>query len=146
MAVIDPFPGNCCGHYGHLHRFSETLVSGGNRSKSASFGFTEPYLMGRPVSLGFQLFASKNQFLGDGYIGDSTTADPSTLFTQQTFGGSINLSGQLSMFTRKFEKFSRFTRVGLSYSLTSSRISDPKVNHDDNLDDRKSTRLNSSHL
>src|SRR6266540_3178119 len=121
----------------NLLGYGESLsvaVSGGNRSKSASFGFTEPYLMGRPVSLGFQLFASKNQFLGDGYIGDSTTADPSTLFTQQTFGGSINLSGQLYMFTRKFEKFSRFTRVGLSYSLTSSRISDPKVNRDDNLD------------
>src|SRR5215468_6499222 len=25
MAIIDPFPGNCSGHYGHLHGFSETL-------------------------------------------------------------------------------------------------------------------------
>jgi hypothetical protein len=25
MAIIDPFSGNCSGHYGHLHGFSETL-------------------------------------------------------------------------------------------------------------------------
>src|SRR5262245_10985778 len=25
MAIIDPFSGNCPGHYGHLHRFPETL-------------------------------------------------------------------------------------------------------------------------
>jgi hypothetical protein len=26
MAIIDPFSGNCSGHYGHLHGFSETLI------------------------------------------------------------------------------------------------------------------------
>jgi len=25
IAIIDPFPGNCSGHYGHLHIFYETL-------------------------------------------------------------------------------------------------------------------------
>jgi hypothetical protein len=25
MAMIDPFPGNCPGHYGHLQNFYETL-------------------------------------------------------------------------------------------------------------------------
>jgi hypothetical protein len=27
IAIIDPFPGNCSGHYGHLHRFPETLTN-----------------------------------------------------------------------------------------------------------------------
>src|SRR5215813_13518723 len=27
MAIIDPFPGNCSGHYGHLQGISETLIT-----------------------------------------------------------------------------------------------------------------------
>src|SRR5262245_59058970 len=133
----------------NLLGYGESLsvaLSGGNRSKSVSFGFTEPYLMGKPVSLGFTLFASKYQFLGDSFDFASaqralqasffgiSDVDAATLFTQQTVGGSISLSGQLSLFTRKFERFSRFTRLGLSYSLTSSRITDPDVNRDNNLE------------
>ena len=133
----------------NLLGYGESLsvaLSGGNRSKSVSFGFTEPYLMGKPVSLGFTLFASKYQFLGDSFDFQSAQRainasffgtsgiDADTLFTQQTVGGSVSLSGQLSLFTRKFERFSRFTRLGLSYSLTSSRITDPEVNRDNNLD------------
>src|SRR6266540_1332853 len=130
----------------NLLGYGESLsigLSGGNRSKSVSFGFTEPYLMGRPVSLGFQLFASKNQFLGDSFdpqlaaqasfLGLSSEG-AETLFTQHTVGGSVSLSGQLSLFTRKFEKISRFTRLGLSYSLTGSAVKDPDVNTDNNPD------------
>src|SRR5262245_59442860 len=46
----------------NLLGYGESLsfaVSGGNRSQSFQFGFTEPYLMGKPISLGFQVFASK---------------------------------------------------------------------------------------
>jgi outer membrane protein insertion porin family len=133
----------------NLLGYGESLsvaLSGGNRSKSVSFGFTEPYLMGKPVSLGFTLFASKYQFLGDSFDFASaqralqasffgiSDVDASTLFTQQTVGGSVSVSGQLSLFTRKFERFSRFTRLGMTYSLTSSRITDPEVNRDNRLD------------
>ncbi len=126
----------------NLLGYGESLsfaVSGGNRSKSASFGFTEPYLFGRPVSLGFQIFGSKYQFVGDSFdfqralqasFFGLSSVDADTLFTQQTVGGSVSLSGQLSLFTRKFERFSRFTRLGLSYSLTASRITDPARNTD----------------
>src|SRR5215468_1796501 len=130
----------------NLLGYGESLsvgLSGGNRSKSVSFGFTEPYLMGRPVSLGFTLFASKYQFLGDSFdpelaaqasILGLSSVGAETLFTQHTVGGSVSLSGQLSLFTRKFEKISRFTRLGLSYSLTGSAVKDPDVNSDDNRD------------
>jgi outer membrane protein insertion porin family len=126
----------------NLLGYGESLsvaVSGGNRSKSVSFGFTEPYLVGRPVSLGFTLFASKYQFVGDSY--DFNTAlqaslfglpsvSPDTLFTQQTVGGSVSLSGQLGLFTKKLPSISQWTRLGLSYSLTSSRVTDPARNTD----------------
>jgi outer membrane protein insertion porin family len=130
----------------NLLGYGESLsvaLSGGNRSKSVSFGFTEPYLMGKPVSLGFTLFASKYQFLGDSFdpqlaaqasILGLSSVGAETLFTQHTVGGSVSLSGQLSLFTRKFEKISRFTRLGLSYSLTGSAIKDPDVNDDKNPD------------
>src|SRR5262249_48286262 len=84
-------------------------------------------------------FASKYQFVGDSYdfntalrasILGLSSVNADTLFTQQTVGGSVTLSGQLSLFTRKFEKISRFTRLQMSYSLTSSRITDPKRNTD----------------
>src|SRR5262245_15121792 len=130
----------------NLLGYGESLsigISGGNRSKSVQFGFTEPYLTGRPVSLGFQLFASKYQFVGDNF--DFTQAaqasifgvsgfNADTLFTQHTVGGSVSLSGQLSLFTRKFRNISQLTRLGLTYSLTGSTVKDPAVNRDNNRD------------
>src|SRR5262249_39382473 len=130
----------------NLFGYGESLscaISGGNRSKSASFGSTEPYLFCLPISLACQLFSSIDQFVGANFdfnralqasLFSSSELNADTLFTQQTVWGSVSLSGQLSLFTRKFEKFSRFTRLGLSCSLTSSRIFDPAVNTDTNPD------------
>jgi outer membrane protein insertion porin family len=130
----------------NLLGYGESLsvgVSGGNRSKSVSFGFTEPYLMGKPITLGFNLFASQYQFVGGGFDLESQQAqlignyygtdvfDADKLFTQKTVGGSINIGGPLQLFTRKFEKFSRFTRLQMSYSLTGSTVRDPEVNYND---------------
>jgi outer membrane protein insertion porin family len=124
----------------NLLGYGESLsvaVSGGNRSKSVSFGFTEPYLMGRPVSLGFSLFASKYQFVGDSFDFQQqlqasffglSGIDADTLFSQQTVGGSLSLSGSMSLFTRKLPSITQWTRLGLSYSLTSSRVTDPARN------------------
>src|SRR5215831_5418422 len=129
----------------NLLGYGESLsvgVSGGNRSKSLSFGFTEPYLMGKPISLGFQVFGSQFQYVGSGldlatqeaqllsqYYG-SGIFDSNTLFTQKTAGGTITLSGPLQMFTKKFGQLGRFTRLQMSYSLTGTTIQDPKVNRD----------------
>jgi outer membrane protein insertion porin family len=117
-------------------------VSGGNRSKSVSFGFTEPYLMGKPISLGFQIFGSQYQFVGNGFdystqeqqlisqFYGTSIFDADTLFTQKTVGGSVSLSGPLQLFTKKFERFSRFTRLQMSYSLTGTTVRDPDINTD----------------
>lgn len=129
----------------NLMGYGESLtfaLSGGNRSQSFMFGFTEPYLLGKPVSLGFQLFASKYQFIGQGFnFGNATdilqasffglsSIDADTLFTQRTVGGTVSLSGPLALFTRRFRNFAQFTRLGLSYSLTGNSIQDPAVNRD----------------
>src|SRR5262252_2914734 len=50
----------------NLLGYGESLsvaLSGGNRSKSLSFGFTEPYLMGKPISLDSQVFGSQYQYV-----------------------------------------------------------------------------------
>ncbi|MGH9799400.1 MAG: BamA/OMP85 family outer membrane protein, partial [Blastocatellia bacterium] len=129
----------------NLLGYGESLsisVSGGNRQLSAQFGFTEPYLFGKPIQLGFQLFASKYAYVGQGfnfaqanqilqasYFGLSSI-DANTLFTQRSAGGSVSVSGPMAIFTRKFPQFARSTRLGLSYSLSTSSIEDPAVNTD----------------
>ncbi|HKX29506.1 MAG TPA: outer membrane protein assembly factor BamA [Blastocatellia bacterium] len=126
----------------NLFGFGQTLslgLSGGNRQLSASVGFTEPYFLGKPISAGFELFAQSQKYFGNNYntfsnfysTSNLSQVDLDELFTQKTAGGSVSLSAPLYLFTRRFREFGRFARVGLSYSLTTSRIEDPEVNTDD---------------
>lgn len=109
-------------------------VSTGNLQKVVSFGFTEPYLKGKPISLGFNVFYQDYQFLGQGF-GALTTQDilgsfsGSSLFTQQTKGASVTASAPLSYFAKRF-RMGRFIRLGLSYSFSTTNILDPAVNRD----------------
>lgn len=129
----------------NLLGYGESLsvsLSGGNRQVAAQFGFTEPYLFGKPIQLGFQLFASKYQYIGQGFnfaqanqilqasFFGLSSIDADTLFTQRSAGGTVSISGPMALFTRKFPQFARSTRLGLSYSLSTSSIEDPKVNTD----------------
>lgn len=130
----------------NLLGYGESLsvgFSGGNRQLSVNFGFNEPYFLGKPISLGFQLFASRFQFIGSGFNFNNanqqllqasffglSSIDSATLFTQRTTGGSISTSAPLQLFTRKFPRFTRLARVGLSYSLSTNGIEDPAVNRD----------------
>ncbi len=112
--------------------------SGGNRQMYGAVGFTEPYLFGKPLSLGINLFAQRQQYFGNSYNTfsnffsslDLSKINLDSLFTQESVGGSVELSAPLSVVTRRLRKYSGFTRVGLSYSLAASRIQDPKVNRD----------------
>src|ERR1044072_1234697 len=88
----------------NLLGYGESLaiaVSGGNYQKVASFSFTEPYLRGKPISLGFSIFYQDYQFIGQGF-GAITTQDifggfsGESLFTQRTKGASVSLSAPLS--------------------------------------------------
>ena len=129
----------------NLLGYGESLsvsVSGGNRQLFAQFAFTEPYLFGKPIQLGFQLFASKYAYVGQGFnfaqanqalqasFFGLSSIDADTLFTQRSAGGSVSVSSPMAVFTNKFREFARASRLGLSYSLSTSSIEDPKVNTD----------------
>jgi outer membrane protein insertion porin family len=99
----------------------------GDLSRNLSFGFTEPYLRDKPISLGAQVFASKYDFNPSksqsptgAAAGNLTTAQQSLLtnYNQSTTGLTLSASEPLRhLFSR-----SGVTRVGLSYSLSRSSV------------------------
>jgi outer membrane protein insertion porin family len=125
--------------YGESLEFN---IAAGNRQKSFLFGINEPYFLGRPISVGLQLFLQEYQFIGQGFnniasnqilqasLFGLSSINADTLFTQRTAGGTISSTAPLALFTNKYQRFSRFTRLGLSYSLTATSLQDPQVNRD----------------
>jgi outer membrane protein insertion porin family len=114
----------------------------GNRQLNLQFTYQEPYFRDRPISVGFSLFASRYKFFGEGtfltqnpdIIGDllnpqgQVLTDDTNLFTQATYGGSIFATAPLSELFFKKRRFTQFSRVGLTYQLSSTTITDPPVN------------------
>ncbi len=128
---IDYATNNLLG-YGESLSFA---VAAGNRQKILSFGFTEPYVKGRPISLGFQVFYQDYQFFGQGFGATTqrnffSTFSGESLFTQKTTGGSVSATAPLSYFARRF-RMGRFVRLGISYTFRTTDIVDPQVNRDD---------------
>ncbi len=128
-------------------------VAAGTGQSSVSVGITEPWFLGKPISLGVNLFAQRQRYfrVGTGFANTFSTADYLTLtqggqgsilgglqdqdqdqlFTQNLVGASLDFSAPLSILTRRFKEYGQFTRVGLSYSAIVSNNQDPKVNRDD---------------
>jgi len=99
----------------------------GDLSRNLSFGFTEPYLRNKPISLGVQVFDSKFDYnpaksyaITNGQSANLTNAQQSLLtnYNQSTTGLTISTSTAL----RKLFRMSGVARVGLSYSLSRSGI------------------------
>jgi outer membrane protein insertion porin family len=117
-------------------------LGAGNRQQSLQFTYQEPYFRNRPISVGFSIFASRYKFFGEGTaltqnpdiindlfnpVGQLFT-DEANLFTQQTIGGTVFATAPLSeLFFRK-RRFTQFSRVGLTYQISATSISDPPVN------------------
>ena len=93
----------------------------GSLSRNLTFGFTEPYLRNKPVSLGFQVFAQKYDY------------NPAKSY--QTSGAGVNLSNAQQSLLTNYNQSSTgltvsvgypirrsFKRLGLSYALTRSNI------------------------
>ncbi len=129
----------------NLLGFGETLevsLNGGNRQQLINVGFTEPYFLGKNISMSVNLFLSKYQFVGQGFYFNNAALqqsslfgtaglDADTLFAQSTAGGTLNFSAPFFVFgAKRFPKLSRFARVGLSYTLSTNKTEDPKVNTD----------------
>jgi len=98
----------------------------GDLSRNLSFGFTEPYLRNKPVSLGIQVFDSKldynpaKSYAISGQSQNLTNAEQSLLtnYNQSTEGLNISTSTAL----RKLFRRSGVARVGLTYGLSRSGI------------------------
>ncbi len=131
----------------NLLGYGETLdlsFQGGNRQSQVSIGFTEPYFLGKSISMSASVFASKYQYLGGGFFNQSSlllaqqsqlfglsSLNADTLFTQQTVGGTVNFSAPFAAFNlKKYPKLARFARMGLSYTLSTNKTIDPKINRD----------------
>jgi len=116
-------------------------LAAGNRQRSFTFSFTEPYIRNRPITAGFTVFAYSQQFFGEGtFLSQNTEAqigalgplgvqntNEENLFTRKSLGASIFASAPLSELYRK-RPFTQFSRVGLSYQLAQSSVTDPPVN------------------
>ncbi|MEO8573654.1 MAG: outer membrane protein assembly factor BamA [Pyrinomonadaceae bacterium] len=114
----------------------------GNRQQSLQFTYQEPYFRNRPISAGVSLFASRYKFFGEGTFLTQNTdvltdlfnpvgqviTDDANLFTQTTFGGNIFATAPLSELFFKKRRFTQFSRVGLTYQLSATSITDPEIN------------------
>ncbi|MBX7222976.1 MAG: outer membrane protein assembly factor BamA [Blastocatellia bacterium] len=112
----------------------------GNRQRNITLSYVEPYLFGKPISLGLSFFSSRLNFVNgiaaSGQLFNNNNnnffgLNGETLFTQSTNGASISISGPMASITKLFPKVARFSRLGLSYSYSSTKVIDPAVNRDD---------------
>ena len=99
----------------------------GDLSRNLSFGFTEPYLRNKPVSLGVQVFDRKTDFnpaksyaVTSGQSENLTNAQQSLLnnYNESTTGLTVSTSEAL----RKLFRRTGVARIGLSYSLSRSGV------------------------
>ncbi len=99
----------------------------GDLSRSASIGFTEPYLRNKPISLGIQLTASKYDFNPSKSYGASNSTNLNLTNAQQSLltnynQSSTGLTVSASTALRTLFRRSGVARVGVSYSLSKSGI------------------------
>jgi len=100
----------------------------GDLSRTVTFGFTEPYLRNKPISLGFQVFTSKYDYnpakaysaAGSAQAANLTNAQSSqfTNYNTATTGLTLSLSEPLRHLFSK----TGVTRVGASYSLSRATV------------------------
>ncbi|HWW97364.1 MAG TPA: outer membrane protein assembly factor BamA [Edaphobacter sp.] len=98
----------------------------GDLSRTISFGFTEPYLRDKPISVGAQVFATKYDFNPSksqsttGATGNLSAAQQSLLtnYNQSTTGLTLSASEPL----RHLWARTGVTRIGVSYSLSRSSV------------------------
>src|SRR5690606_18766177 len=118
----------------------------GNRQQNISISYQAPYFPNRPIAVGAPLFLSRYRLFGDGTF-LAQNADPiadllynpyatvathsSNLFTQSTYGVNVFASAPLSELFFKKRRFTTFSRIGLTYQLSSTSIQDPEINQSD---------------
>jgi outer membrane protein insertion porin family len=98
----------------------------GDLSRTISFGFTEPYLRDKPISVGAQVFATKYDFNPSksqsttGATGNLSTAQQSLLTNYNTSTTGLTLTASEPL--RHLFAKTGVTRVGLAFSLSRSSV------------------------
>ncbi len=99
----------------------------GDLSRNLAFGFTEPYLRNKPVSLGLQIYSSKFDYnpaksyaIANGQSSNLTNAQSSLLTQYNQSQTGLTLSSATAL--RKLFRRSGVARVGISYGLSRSAI------------------------
>jgi outer membrane protein insertion porin family len=98
----------------------------GDLSRQISFGFTEPYLRDKPISVGAQVFAQKYDFNPSksqsttGATGNLSQAQQSLLTNYNTSTTGLTLTASEPL--RHLFAKTGVTRVGLSYSLSRATV------------------------
>jgi outer membrane protein insertion porin family len=98
----------------------------GDLSRTLSFGFTEPYLRDKPISVGAQVFATKYDFNPSksqsttGATGNLSQAQQSLLTNYNTSTTGLTLTASEPL--RHLFARTGVTRVGLSYSLSRATV------------------------
>ena len=98
------------------------VASIGNLSRNLTFGFTEPYLRNKPLSLGFQVFATKYDYNPAKSYGTAGTGNTNLSNAQQSLLTNYNQSSTGLSVSIGYPIRRSFKRVGLSYSLQRSNI------------------------
>lgn len=109
----------------------------GNRFRNISISYSDPYFLDRRIGFGVSFFSQKFKYadglsgigVGNGLFG-GFNIDDRFLFTSISNGFTVSLSAPLGVLTKRFNKIARFTRVGVSYGFSNSKIIDPPVNSD----------------
>jgi outer membrane protein insertion porin family len=98
----------------------------GDLSRTISFGFTEPYLRDKPISVGAQVFATKYDFNPSksqsttGATGNLSAAQQSLLTNYNTSTTGLTLTASEPL--RHLFAKTGVTRIGLAYSLSRSSV------------------------
>ena len=117
-------------------------IGAGNRQQSLQFTYQEPYFRDRPIAVGVSVFASRYKFFGEGTFLTQNTdvltdlfnplgqvlTDDANLFTQTTLGANVFATAPLSELFFKKRRFTQFSRVGLTYQISATSITDPPIN------------------
>ncbi|HEY6376324.1 MAG TPA: outer membrane protein assembly factor BamA, partial [Edaphobacter sp.] len=99
----------------------------GDLSRRLTFGFTQPYLRNKPISLGVQVFTSKYDYnpakaysITNGQSENLTNAQNSLLTNYNTSTTGVTLSASTPL--RHLFAHTGVTRVGVSYALSRSSV------------------------
>ncbi|OYT71660.1 MAG: outer membrane protein assembly factor BamA [Chloracidobacterium sp. CP2_5A] len=113
-------------------------IQAGNLFRNIALSYNDPYFLDRRIGLGVSVFSQRFRYasgisgaaIAGGFFNSFTGLDERNLFTQDTTGASLSFSSPLAVITNRFPKLSRVSRLGVSYSYSASRITDPPVNRD----------------